>query len=185
MLVESQRILELDTLLSQLLSFKDSDFTKFLNSDPKTVLKPFLNCLQAFASTAQIGSGVENEISFGLHEKIFKFLLRLCPSKATEDVNTKTECDDKMIKLKPVICPKRFAEILFEADPLSLVTYLYTTWNPSKYLDLIRDELVPTSLIKNLSLKANDSSDLKVIEFFKWITKGHHGSSLKTTEKYE
>lgn len=186
MVIERQRLLEFDALLTQLLSLKDADFTKFLNSDLNTVIKPFLNCLQAFTATST--SQIDDELSFGLHEKIFKFLLRLCPSKKTEDkpINIKSTNVDSAPRLRPVICPKKFAELLFEADPLGLLAYLYTTWNPSEYLDIIRDELIPSPFIKHLAAKPFDSSDAKVNDFLTWITKGNNSfkGSLKSTEKY-
>ena len=77
MILERHQLLELDALLGQLLGLKDADFTKFLNNSE--ALKPFFTCLQGFWSTATTLAAVD-ELSLTLHEKVFKFLLRLCPS---------------------------------------------------------------------------------------------------------
>jgi hypothetical protein len=177
MFLERQRLLEFDALITQLLTLKDADFSKFLNSDQKTVIKPFVNCFLAFISVQEV-----DEIILGLHEKILKFLLRLCPSFNSKLPKREKNIEDANLVLKAVICPKKFIETLFESDPLGILVYLYTLWNPSEYLDIIRDELIPSSLIKALS-KNNRTDDQKVRDFLKWITKNSFNGTLKNIEK--
>ena len=182
MFLERQRLLEFDALISQLLTLKDADFSKFLNSDQKTVVKPFINCLQAVISGQEV-----DEITLGLHEKILKFLLRLCPSFNTKLPKPEKRGHDansvsNSVVLRSVICPKMFMESLFESDPLGILVYLYTLWNPSEYLDIIRDELIPSSLIKYLC-KSTCNDDPKVRDFLKWIIKNSFTGNLKNIEK--
>lgn len=176
--MDRQQLLELDTLLSQLLALKDAEFSKFLNSDSKETIKPFILRLQQFWSFSSVLE--VDEISFGLHEKIFKFLLRLCPSfnsRIKKNSNSSGE-----VVLKAIICPKRFLESLLEPDPLGLLVYLFSTWNPSEYLDIIRDELIPDSLIKKLPISTSGS--VNVNEFLKWINKNSlYQGPMKSAEK--
>ena len=178
MFLERQRILELDALISHILTLKDADFSKFLNSDQKMVIKPFVTCLQAFICGRE-----EDEITLGLHEKILKFLLRLCPSFNSKLPKVEKKLEDTNTVLRSVIGPKKFVELVFEADPLGICVYLYTLWNPSEYLDMIRDELIPSSIIKLLA-KSDSSNNPKVREFFKWITNNSFNGILNSTEKY-
>ena len=184
MFLERQHILELDALLSQLLNLKDSDFSKFLNSDTRIVIKPFIKRLQAFWST--IFTLELDEVSFGLHEKVLKFLLRLCPSFNTKIPKKEpvTQNEPNLV-LRSVICPKKFLESIFDPDPLGLLTYLYTAWNPSEYLDMIRDELVPTAFIKCIQKhKDFSSNDPLKKDFLKWITiNSSYQGPIKRTEK--
>lgn len=177
MFLERQNLLDFDAFISQLLTLKDSDFSKFLNSDQKTVIKPFVNCLLAFIPVQEV-----DEIILGLHEKILKFLLRLCPSFNAKLPKKGNGKEDTNLVLRSVICPKKFMETLFESDPLGILVYLYTLWNPSEYLDIIRDELVPSTLIKSLS-KRSCNDDQKVRDFLKWITKNTFNGTLNNTEK--
>ena len=177
MFLERQRLLEFDALISQLLTLKDVDFSKFLNSDQQTVLKPFVNCLQAFISVQEV-----DEITLLLHEKILKFLLRLCPSFNLKLPKQEKNIENTKLILRAVICPKKFIESLFESDPLGILVYLYTLWNPSEYLDIIRDELIPSYLIKSLS-KNTCNDDQKVQNFLKWITKNSFNGTLNNIEQ--
>lgn len=177
MFLERQRLLEFDALISQLLTLKDADFSKFLNSDQKNVIKPFVTCLQAFICGRE-----EDEITIGLHEKILKFFLRLCPSFNSKLPKAQKKSEDTTFYLRAVICPKKFIELLFESDPLGICVYLFTLWNPSEYLDMIRDELIPSSIIRLLA-KSNSGDDPKVRDFLKWITNNSFNGALKNTEK--
>lgn len=177
MFLERQRLLEFDALISQLLTLKDVDFSKFFNSDQKTVIKPFVNCLQAFISIQEV-----DEITLALHEKVLKLLLRLCPSFNLKLPKQEKTRENTNLVLRAVICPKKFIESLFESDPLGILVYLYNLWNPSEYLDIIRDELIPSSLIKSLS-KSTSNYDQKVQNFLKWITKNSFNGVLNNIEK--
>lgn len=177
MILERHQLLELDTLLSTLLSLKDTDFTKFINN-PEAV-KPFFTALQAFWSTS--GTLEIDELTLSLHEKLFKFLLRLCPS-----FNTTIPKQDKdklgNHALRSVICPKKVIDCLFDIDPLGLLCYLYETWHPSDHLNTIRDELIPNSILKHKSF-TEGASNCRINDFIKWLTKNTFNGSLKSSER--
>lgn len=185
MILERHQLLELDSLLNQLLSLKDSDFTKFLNNSDSETLKPFFICLQGFWSTATNIS--VDDLTLDLHEKFFKFLLRLCPS-----FNNKlpSGSSSDIPPLRAVICPKRVVNGLFDLDPLGLLCYLFETWNPNHLLDMIRDELVPSNIFKHSSFNptviSNDQNQKSIgIDFIKWLTKNSFKGSLKNNERYK
>lgn len=180
MSLERNQILELDEFLTKLLRIKDSDFSKFLNADTKTVIKPFITQLQLFWSFASFTE--VDEITINLHEKFLKFLLRICPSFNTKLKGMKSDNDDPL--LRSVICPKRFIESLFDPDPLGLLIYLYCTWNPSEFLDIIRDELIPGSIIKIFYNTSNSSSNDNTKGFIKWIImNSSYQGPIKSFEK--
>ena len=184
MILERHQIQELDTLLSQLLSLKDSDFTKFLNNSE--ALKPFCTGLQAFWSTSNVMP--IDELTLSLHEKFFKFLLRLCPSFNCK-IPKPEHSDNKLGNhaLRAVICPKKVIDCLFEIDPLGLLCYLYETWHPSDLLDTIRDELVPNNILKHSSFSSSDriASNSQINGFIRWLTKNStFNGALKNNERY-
>ena len=180
MILERHQLLELDALLGQLLGLKDADFTKFLNNSE--ALKPFFTCLQGFWSTATTLAAVD-ELSLTLHEKVFKFLLRLCPSFNRKLPKNSTSTVNNLTPLRAVICPKKVIDCLFDSDPLGLLCYLYETWHPNELLDVIRDELIPNDLMKHSVFKSG-SSDSKCNEFTKWLTRNTFNGALKTNERY-
>lgn len=180
MILGRHQLLELEALLHQLLRLKDADFTKFLNNSE--ALKPFFTCLQGFWSTA--AASPVDELVLSLHEKFFKFLLRLCPSSNRKSAPAKAPADEAAPKpLRAVICPKRAVDCLFESDPLGLLCYLHETWNPSDLLDTVRDELVPTAILKHPSFIPDASSNRKCNEFIKWLTRNTFKGTLRTNER--
>lgn len=198
MLLNRQRLLELNSLLGQLLCLKDSDFSKFLNSDTSTIIKPFINCLQAFWSSSSLKEYEDQDQDLNLYELIFKFLLRLCPSfnsklKTNNSSNMKqsNNSNSSAYVLKAVICPKKFISCLFDVDPLGLLVFLYTNWNKNdKNLEIIREELIPQTLIQKISkLSTEQQSQTQANEndFLKWIIKTStikSGDALKNNERY-
>lgn len=176
MILERHQLLELDSLLSTLLSLKDADFTKFLNNSE--ALKPFFTALQAFWSTS--GTLEIDELTFSLHEKFFKFLSRLCPSFNTNI--PKQQDNNPNHALRSVICPKKVIDCLFDIDPLGLLCYLYETWHPSDHLNTIRDELIPSNILKHKSFTEGDSNK-RINDFLKWLTKNTFNGSLKSNER--
>ena len=205
MLLDRQRLLELKSLLGQLLSLQDSDFSKFLYSDTSTIIKPFINCLHAFWSSSSFKEYENEDIDLNLYELFFKFLLRLCPSfnskliiknkisEPNNSSNLKQSDDSSAHVLKAVICPKKFIDCLFDVDPLGLLVFLYTNWDKNdESLEIIREELIPQSLIKKISnLSAEQHSQTQTneseINFLEWITKSStikSGDALKKNERY-
>ena len=154
--MELERHVVIETFLGRLLFLKDSNFVSFLNADLKTI-KPFIDNMCLFWSN----SGSANS---SVHVKFFKFLLRLCPAYNSMSFSGPSKFG------KAVIAPKRFFEILFEPDPVGLMTYLFVTWRSSapELLLIIRDELFPRSLLDNLRKCAHLNQSAHVIEFLEW-----------------
>ena len=46
---------------------------------------------------------------------------------------------------------QKVIDCLFDIDPLGLLCYLYETWHPSDHLNTIRDELIPSNILKHKS----------------------------------
>lgn len=182
MSLESHKILELNSLLDQVLELKDADFSKFLNSDSKEIHRPFVNCLLAFINTGQV-----DEITVTMHEKVLKFLLRLCPTFNSKYIKNRkadnSENFNNSVPLKSVLCPKKFVDTLFESDPLGLLVYLYSTWNPSDFIDIIRDELVSSKFINQYSKMSLEAAEEKNRAFFLWLCKNSFKGPLNNSER--
>jgi hypothetical protein len=188
MSLEPHRIAELESLLEQLLEIKDADFSNFINgSDSKLVLKPFCNCLRGYWSSHAL---LANSHTSQIDPLLLKFLLRLCPSfNAKLPKELKDEAGVVKKVKRALITSKKFIDCLFETDPLGLLVYLYTCWNPSEFLDLIRDDLVPVSLIKSIKAQMNQAAqqnEPEIDRFLNWITKSSSNpSSMKVDERYK